>query len=236
MIQNLSKPMLGLTLIAGMTAVGFAHAAEALKYDRVSFVVSADKEVENDVLKATLSAGEQGQDTTQLSNKVNQTISWAMNIAKQTPDVDVRTLGYMTNPQYRDGRVDGWQVKQSISLKSKDSKALSALLGQLQEKLRVDAINYNVSPEVRKKTEEELIADALANFKQRAEQVRTNMGFGGYRLVDLDIQTASDVQPPIAYAANSSRVQFSKSAAPPALQAGKQSIRVSVRAEIELMQ
>ena len=231
MIQNLSTLVLGLALVAG---VELAHAAEPLKYDRVSFVVSADEEVENDVLKATLSAAEQGQDTTQLSDKVNKTIRWAMDIAEQTPGIDARTLGYMTNPQYRDGRVDGWLVKQSISLKSKDSKALSALLGQLQEKLRVDAINYNVSPEVRKKTEESLIADALANFKQRAEQVRTNMGFSGYRLVDLDIQTASDVQPPMAYAARSSRMQLSKNAAPPALEAGKQSIRVSVRAEIEL--
>lgn len=232
MVQNLPKLLFGAMLLVGL---GVAQAAEPLKYDRVSFVVSADEEVENDVLQATLSAAEQGQDTAQLSDKVNQTISWALDIAKQTESIDVRTLGYMTNPQYRDGRVDGWQVKQSIALKSKDSKALSALLGQLQEKLRVDAINYSVSPEVRKKTEEELIADALANFKQRAEQVRTNMGFGRYRLVDLDIQTASDVQPPIAYAAASSRMQYTK-AAPPTLEAGKQSIRVSVRAEIELGQ
>lgn len=231
MFKYMMRVLLACLVMVSAIAV---HAAEPLKYERVSFMVSADKEVENDVLNATLSAVEQGSDTAALSDKVNQAMRWALAIAESVQGVEVRTLGYMTNPQYRDGRVDGWQVKQSIALKSKDSQALSALLGQLQEKLRVDGISYNVSPEVRKKVEEALIADALTHFKQRAAQVRTQMGFGGYRLVDLDIQTASDaMQPPVAYARGTSMMSMSKAAAP-VLEAGKQAIRVSVRAEIEL--
>ena len=210
------------------------QAENTLPYERVGFVVSAEKEVENDVLTAILSASQTGQDSAKLADEVNQAIVWAMDIAKKQTAVDSLTLGYTTNPVYRDQRVDGWQVSQRIELKSKDSKTLSSLLGELQAKLRVESINYSISTEVQKTTEEQLINEALDGFKQRATQVQKNMGRANYRVVRLDIQTASDFQQPFPMAAASEGGSFSRSVAPPVLEAGKQKVRVMVNTEIEL--
>lgn len=224
------------SLFSGLLLVaGHSFAAEEANYDRISFAVSAEKEVENDVLTATLFASQTGQNTAELSDTVNKDISWAMAIAGTEGLIESRTLGYTTNPVYKNGRVDGWQVRQSIELKSKDSKVLSGLLGELQEKLRVQSIAYSISTQVRKTTEETLISEALASFKNRAAQVQANMERSEYRVVQLDIQTAGDFPQPMFRGARSEAMMMSDAApAAPNLNAGKQKVRVSVNAQIEL--
>lgn len=214
---------------------GFSFAAEETNYDRISFAVSAEKEVENDVLTATLFASQTGQNTAELSDTVNKDISWAMDIAQQEDKIESRTLGYTTNPVYKNGRVDGWQVRQNIELKSKDSKALSGMLGQLQQKLRVQSIAYSISTEVRQSTEETLISEALASFKNRAAQVQANMERSEYRVVQLDIQTDGSFPQPMFRSARAEGMMMSGAApAAPDLEAGKQKVKVSVNAQIEL--
>jgi predicted secreted protein len=228
MKKQLAALLLGLSALSAT-----AHAEDKPVYDRIAFTVSAEKEVPNDVLTAVLYAEQQGQDTVAMADTVNQAITWAMGVAKQETAVEARTLDYTTNPLYTDGRVTGWQVRQSLQLKSKDSKTLSGLLGKLQEKLRIEGINYSVSPEVQTSTEEELINTALANFKKRADQVKASMGRGEYRVVRLDVQAANDFQPPMMRMAVMDATPAA-APAPPSLEAGKQKLKVNVQAEIEL--
>lgn len=220
-------------LLLGMTALHTAYAEEKPQYDRIAFSVDAEKEVQNDVLTAIMYAEQQGQDTAAMADTVNQAVSWAMDIAKKEAAVESRTLDYTTNPVYADGRVTGWQVRQSIQLKSKDSKILSGLLGRLQEKLRIENINYGISPEVKASTEDELVTTVLNSFKKRAEQIKTNMGRSDYRIVRLEVQPASDI-PPYPMYRMAAAESTSGSPAAPSLEAGKQKVKVHVQAEIEL--
>lgn len=221
-------------ILLGLSAIGAAHAEGTPTYDRIAFSVSAEKEVQNDVLSAVLYAEQQGQDTAASANSVNQAITWAMDLAKQATAVESRTLDYTTNPVYgNNGRIEGWQVRQSLQLKSKDNQALSGLLGKLQEKLRIEGIHYSVSPEVKASTEQELINTALNNFKQRAEQVKTGMGRSSYKVVRLDVQSANDFQPPLMRMAVMADAAGA-APAPPPLEGGKQKLQVNVQAEIEL--
>ena len=222
-------------LLLGFAALQTAHAEDKLPYERVSFSVSAATEVPNDVLTAVLYAEQQGQNTAQLADAVNQAITWGLDIAKNEKAVESRTLDYTTNPQYDDSKVVGWQVRQSIQLKSQDSKALSALLGKLQEKLRIENISYSVSPAVQTSTEEALVNTALTNFKKRAEQIQTQMGRKEYRVVRLDVQSATDFPQPPMYRMASAELSSDKVAAPN-LDSGKQTLKVNVQAEIELSQ
>lgn len=226
------------TLLLGVAALiaAAAHAEDKPVYDRIAFAVSAEKEVVNDVLTATLYAEQQGQDTVALSKTVNEAITWALETAKKEPAVENRTLDYTTTPVYDDNnRISGWQVRQSIQLKSRDSNALSALLGNLQAKLRIEGIAYSVSPEVQAATEDELVGNALAAFKKRAELVKTSMGRSEYRVVRVDVQSANDFpQPFFRMAAMEAGSAAAPAPPPPSLEGGKQKLRVNVQAEIEL--
>lgn len=221
-------------LLVGLSVIGTAHAEDNKPvYDRIAFSVSAEKEVPNDVLIAVLYAEQQGQDTVAMADTVNQAITWALDIAKQESAIESRTLNYTTNPMYTDGRVTGWQVRQSIQLKSKDSKVLSGLLGKLQEKLHIEGISYSVSPEVQVETEKALIDQALKNFKDRAEQMKAGMGRAEYRVVRLDVQSAGQqFAPPAMY--RMGVMDAAAAPAPPSLEGGKQNLQVNVQAEIEL--
>ncbi len=221
-------------LLLAMSALSSVHAEDKLTYDRVAFNVQAEKDVANDVLTAVLYAEQQGQDTAALADTVNKAINWAMELAKQESAVEARTLDYTTAPVYTDNRVTGWQVRQSIQLKSKDSQKLSALLGKLQEKLRIDSLSYTVSPEVQATTEEELIGNALANFKKRAEQVKTTMGRSNFKIVRLDIQSLGDTPNYPMYRMAAADMAGAPAPAAPTLESGKQKLRVQVNAEIEL--
>lgn len=169
-----------------------------------------------------------------MADAVNKAITWAMDTAKQESAVESRTLDYTTSPVYTDGRVTGWQVRQSIQLKSKDSKILSTLLGKLQEKLRIQGISYNVSPELQNSTEDELITTALANFKKRADQVKTNMGRAEYRVVRLDVQSVGGDYPQAPMYRMAAMEAAAPAPAAPSLEGGKQDLQVNVQAEIEL--
>ena len=68
------------------------QAEGTLPYDRVGFTVSAEKDVENDVLTAVMSASQTGQDTAKLAGEVNQAVAWAMELAKKETAVGSRTL------------------------------------------------------------------------------------------------------------------------------------------------
>jgi predicted secreted protein len=220
-------------LLLGLSTLHMAHAEDKPVYERIAFAVSAEKEVPNDMLAAVLYAEQQGQDSAALADSVNQAITWALDIAKQETVVESRTLNYTTNPVYTDGRVTGWQVRQSIQLNSKDSKVLSGLLGKLQEKLRIEGIHYSVSPEVQAETEKALIDQALKNFKERADQLKSGMGRAEYRVVRLDVQAVGgeSPQPPLYRMA---AMAADAAPAPPSLEGGKQNLQVNVQAEIEL--
>lgn len=214
-----------------------AQADSKPTYDRITFSVSAEREVENDTTIATLYASEEGKDAAKLASKVNESIAWALAEAKKVEGIESRTLTYNTYPTYGDERrITGWRVRQNIRLKSTNSKALSKLLGVLQEKVQIESVTYGLSRQVQRKLYDELTGEALANFKRRAEQVKSNMGRDEYRVVKLDIHSDNQqVLPPAYRMAAMEGAMMAKSAAPaPSLSAGKQTIRVNVSSEIEL--
>lgn len=211
-----------------------ASAESELRYNRVSFSVSAESEVENDRLVARLFAEERGRDTKVLAKKVNEAITWGLDIAKKQTEVEAFTLNYSTNPEYKEGKVVGWRVRQSIQLKSDDSQVLSQLLGELQNKLSIESVEYQVSSKLRKATEETLIAEGLQKFKQRADQVTKNMGRSSYKVVNLNVSNSFSARPPYPMAMQRGGYAMKADMAPPSLTAGKQQIVVNVQAEIEL--
>lgn len=222
-------------VVASLMLGAAVQAEETNKYDRVAFSVNAEREVENDTAVAVLYAAEEGQDSAALASKVNTAVAWGLAEAKKVNGVEARTLNYTTYPSYDDkGKIVGWQVRQTLQVKSTQINAMSNLLGKLQEQLRIESVNYAVSPKVQKALEDELIAEALGNVKRRAAQVQSNMGRAEYRVVMLNIQSGQQNFVPQAAPYAMMKAAAMDAAPAPALEAGKQTLRVDVAAEIEL--
>lgn len=205
-------------------------ADDTTAYNRISLSVSAGQEVANDRVEATLFLQQEGNNPAQLAERINETISQALERAGNYPEVESRTLDYTTHPVYRDNRIVAWRVRQSIGLKSGDSSAISRLIGELQQTLSVAGISYDISPQKQRQVEAELSAEAIAHFKERAELIRREMGYAGYRLVAMDIgSTGGGPRPPYPVRAMSLKAESA-----PALETGSQRVEVRISGTIEL--
>ena len=203
-------------------------------YDRVTLSVNAEKQVENDTVVAQLFSEREGEQTSQLAAEVNENIAWALERVKNVETVSVQTTGYHSQPVYQKQKIISWRVRQSIKLESRDTTALSELIGELQSRLAMGSISYNISPDLRAREEDNLITQAIASFGKRARLITRELGRPGYRIVRLDIVTTGTPVRPITLQRMAVSMEAAASVAPPVLDSGVQVVRVGINGIIEL--
>ena len=200
-------------------------------YDRVHLTASAQTQVDNDTVIATLFAQEEGSDAAQLANLVNERIATAVALVKQHESIKLQTSGYNTTPVYHKDRITGWRVRQTIRLESQDMTLMSEVLGQLQQTLNLQDIVFAVSPELKNRTDDELIAEALQVFEQRARNVIEQLGRKNFKIVDINVATGASPYPQRRFEA---AVMSASKMAAPAIEGGEQTLQVTVSGQIEM--
>lgn len=218
------------SLLAATATFAFAGENSAT-YDRVELSFTASDEVANDILVAIMFYQRDGESPARLAEDVNRTLQWAVESALKTPEVEVQTLQYHSNPVYRNQKLQGWRVRQALRLESKNAKRLSELVGELQDKLSVQSVDYLLSAAARLVVEERLIAEALAGFRKRAALVTRELGRRDFRIVNLRVDTRRNGPQPLPMARSA---MLATEQAPPALEAGVQTVQVDVHGTVEL--
>jgi predicted secreted protein len=226
-------PALILSLaLAFFPALGHAHTDSPL-YNRVSLNAAAQTEVETDLLVVVLFAQAEGRDAATPADEVNRSMDWAMSMLQGNADLKAQTLGYHSSAIYKDDKIRGWRVKQSLRLEGRDSRLVGDVIGELQAQLNVESIDYQVSDERRREHVDTLTATALARFQQRAEHIAKSLGRADYRLVRLNINDGGHSPMP-RLGGRMMSAQADSTVAPARIEAGTQVITVSVNGEIEL--
>lgn len=220
-------------LVFSLFFMGGALADDAVKnYNQVSFEVSATAEIENDVMIASLYAQEEGSNAQALSNRVNKSINRALKKLEQHKSIRVATQNYSTTPVYSKQQVIGWQVRQSIRLRSKDMALMSEVLGDLQRELRLSGIAFEISKEHSEAIRNALIEEVLSAFKQRARQIASSLQHDGYRIVTMRV-SGLDV-PVVRYRQRNLQVMAAEADVAPVFKAGEETLTVRVSGTIEL--
>lgn len=221
--------------VAIAASLSLAEPSAAHEVDRpmnqVSFHVSSTRDVANDWAVATIGVTEEDSDSARLAGRVNETMRWALDVAKRAKGVEVRSGGYQTYPIHDDGKIVRWNASQDLRLESADVEALSELLGELQSRLLLRGVSFEVSPDTRREVEEELISEALAAFRERAKQVQGDLGARDHAIVSIGVDTPRGGGPvPMMMEMRAA----AKGVAPPAFESGESTLGVSVQATIEL--
>jgi predicted secreted protein len=215
--------------VAGTAARG-ADAPDPM--NRVSFQVESLRDVANDWIQAVVGITDEDVDSARLADRINAAMTRAMAVAKEAPAVRVKSGGYATHPIHQDGKLRRWRASQDLVLESADIDAVTVLVGKLQSELQLRSIGFSISPDRRRATEDELIAEALAAFKARAGIVRENLGASHYEIVALSINTQGG--PPVRPVFAEARAMSKSKVAPPALEGGTSRLSVHVSGTIEL--
>jgi len=109
----------------------------------------------------------------------------------------------------------------------------SALIGKLQANLQLGNMSFSVSPGARRTAENELITEAIAAFKSRAEIVKAALAGRGYKLQRLNVSSGyNSPQPRFAVA----RTAAAPEVAAPNLEAGVTTVTVTASGAIEVIE
>ncbi len=205
------------------------------RYNTVEFQAEAQREVQNDLLNATLYAEFNDPSPAVVANSINQATNDALRIAKGYGSVRARSGNSQTFPVYTKGNVlQGWRGRAEIRLESRDFEAASSLIGKLQSTLQLAGMTFQVSPEARRSAENELIAEAIKSFKARAEIVKSALGGREYKLERLSVTSGYNGPAPRFERALAAAAPQAVTA--PNLEAGTSMVTVTARGSIELVQ
>jgi predicted secreted protein len=217
--------------LVGAPAAGEPYAPDPK--NRASFSVERSREVANDWITAVIGTSDEDSDSAKLADRVNQTMSWALGVAKGAKSVEVKSGGYSTQPVHdKSGKIGRWTASQDLVLEGADADAVSALIGKLQSKLQLRSIAFSVSPDTRRKVEDALIGDVLGAFQERAKRVQSGLGARDWELVAISIQTPWGGPPPMPMYARAKMAMDEVAA--PSFESGQSTLTVRVDATIEL--
>ena len=206
------------------------------RYNVVTLQADAQREVQNDLLNATLFVEVNDASAAGAANAVNRSVNEALRIAREHKNVRARSGNNQTFPVYtKANQLQGWRGRGEIRLESRDFEAASALIGKLQSGMQLSGIQFTVAPESRRAVENELITEAIAAFKARAEIAKAALGGRGYKLQNLNVGTGRSPPQPQPYMAMA-RAQGAPEVAAPNLEAGASVITVNANGSIEILE
>lgn len=223
-------------LAASLALAGAAYAADpAPRYNLVELQAEAQRELANDTVTASLYVELNDANAAALATAVNKAANEALRVARGYPGVRARSGNNQTYPVYAKGNVlQGWRARAEVRLESKDFEAASLLIGKLQAGMQLGSMVFSVSPEARRQAENELIAEAVAAFKARAEIVRGALAGRGYKIQRLNVNTGYSAPPP-RFAMARALAAGAPEAVAPNLEGGVSMVTVTVGGTIEVL-
>jgi predicted secreted protein len=215
-------------------AAGAFAAETAPRYNSVELQAEAQREVQNDLLNATLYVELEDASAAAVANTINRRINDALRIARDYKGVRVRSGNHQTYPVYsKTNTLQGWRGRGEIRIDSGDFEAASTLIGKLQATMQLGNVSFSVAPETRRSVESELITEAIAAFKARADIIKTALAGRAYKLQRLNVSSAYNApQPRLAMA----RAASSAEVAAPSLEGGISQVTIRTNGAIEIIE
>ena len=216
------------TLLASLALAGanLAHAGPT-----VELSAEASRPAANDLVRATLYSEAAGANPGDLGRKVNGEIAEALRVIKNQNEVTGKTGNVQTYPIYGKSRgIESWRMHSEIHLESRNTAAISELIGKLQGRLALAGVQMMPSEATRRQAEDEATRDAIAAYHSRAKVIADALG-KPYRIKQLSVGQSSPVVPMLRAAKG---LMQAAEAAPLPMEAGESLVTVSVSGQIEL--
>ena len=198
----------------------------------VDLSAEASRQAPNDQLQASAYVEHTGENVQEVARKTNAAISDALSLAKKYPSVKVQSAGTQTYPLYgKNGKLEGWRMRSSLSMQSKDPAAFSEAVGQLQKNLAISHLGASPSPETYRAVESETVVDAIAAFRARAKVIADSLG-KSYAIKELNV--GGHHRPVPVYVMAKNAMAMSQEMAPTPIEAGEATVAVTVSGKIEI--
>lgn len=166
---------------------------------RVTLSATAAVELPQDWLTLTLATTRQGREAAAVQAELTQAVEAALSAVRPQAAPEqlvVRTGAMGLTPRYgRDGVLTGWQGRAELVLEGRDFARITQAAAKAQS-LSLQGMFFGLSPAARQALEGRLQAQALARFQERASQAASSLGFSGFKVVEVQLGSVDDHQPP----------------------------------------
>jgi predicted secreted protein len=156
---------------------------------------SASTEVTKDVLSIAFGTTREGADAASVQSQLKLALDAALVEAKKAArpsQVDVQTGNFALSPRYTSkGVVNGWQGSTELIVSGRDLPAIGQLSGRITT-LTINRVGYNLSRELREKSEGDLSAQAIQGFRAKAADYAKQFGYGGYAIREVEVNSTGD--------------------------------------------
>ena len=204
----------------------------------VRLASSASAEVTKDVLSVAFSTTREGADAATVQTQLKQALDAALAEAKKVAragQVDVQTGNFSLSPRYTNkGVVSGWQGSTELIVEGRDMQAIGQLSGRITT-LTINRVGYNLSRELREKTESEISARAIAGYRAKADNVAKQFGYAGYAIREVEVTSTEPAMPrPMMMRADMKSMSAPSEDALP-VEPGKGTVTVSVSGTVQMI-
>ena len=232
----MTRTAIGLVAAAIWAASSLANAAEAPPPQGVvNLAASATAEVPKDLMAITFTTTREGPDANAIQTALKQALDAALTEARKVAkpgQVDVQTGNFSLYPRYTNkGLISGWQGTAELIVQGRDMPAIGQLVGRISS-MTVARVSYDLSREVREKSEADVAAQAIARYRAKAAEYAKQFGFSSYVLREVNIGSNE----PVMYAAAPMARMKTMGAADESLpvELGKGSLTVSVNGSVQM--
>ena len=202
----------------------------------VSLTSSASIEIVKDLLSVTFNTTREGADAAAVQSQLKQALDAALTEAKKAAkpgQVEVQTGNFSLSPRYTSkGLVNGWQGSAELIVEGRDMQAIGQLSGRITT-LTINRVGYNLSRELREKSEGEVSSQAIARYRAKAADYAKQFGYAGYAVREVNVMTSEPpIGRPVQMMQARSVVASSDEALP--VEPGKGTVTVSVSGTVQM--
>jgi len=220
-------------LAAGPAAAHEGQGAVEVKYPYASLRAEAVTEVARDTVRITLAAEVRDTEQADVATALTQKVDSVMKQLRGKEGITVYSGNYQVWPMNdKDGRVSNWRGRAEIILESTDFEAVSRLAAEVGDRMPIANLSFFVAPRERARHEAELVQEAAAAFRARAEALTQAFGYASYSIREIELGGAgaayrSEARPMMAMAVSDAAVSVP-------LEGGTERISLSVQGTIFL--
>jgi|APDOM4702015159_1054818.scaffolds.fasta_scaffold09174_2 predicted secreted protein len=172
----------------------------------LNLTTTATIDVPRDVLSVVFSVTREGAEAQSVQSGLKQALDSALAEARKIarPDqVEVQTGNFALYPRYsnpgnRGGTptISGWSGSAELTVQGKDIAAIAQLTGRVQS-MTIARVGFTLSREAREKVEAEAVAQAIARWRAKAQQMSQQFGYTGYSVREVNVATTEPGAGPV---------------------------------------
>lgn len=199
----------------------------------LSISATERREVEQDLLVATLQYSANDREARAVQNEINKAMKEALDLIKKDDRVKVNTGTYNVHERTEQRTKERkWYGSQSVTLKSKNADAVLKLAGKLQNmKFNTSGLSYTLDPKTAVSVQDSLMEDALKQLQTRANRAAKALGKSSAELRDVNVNGGGIPHQPRHYARGAMAMDMEGAAmAAPVAASGESTITLTVNA------